>query len=94
MDIVKSMDESPDIHHIFPEAYCIKQRYPKSRWNSIINKTPLLPELNRQIGGEAPSKYSQKIINAPKGSDVFMRIMMLLFRMTLICTSSIGQRQS
>ena len=38
MDIVKSMDESPDIHHIFPEAYCIKQRYPKNRWNSIIKK--------------------------------------------------------
>ena len=64
MDIVKSMDESPDIHHIFPEAYCIKQGYPKAKWNSIINKTPLLPESNRQIGGEAPSKYSQKIMKA------------------------------
>ena len=64
MDIVKSMDESPDIHHIFPEAYCIKQGYPKDKWNSIINKTPLLPESNRQIGGEAPSKYSKKIIKA------------------------------
>ena len=58
------MDESPDIHHIFPEAYCIKQGYPKTKWNSIINKTPLLPESNRQIGGEAPSKYSQKIMKA------------------------------
>ena len=64
MDIVKSMDESPDIHHIFPEAYCIKQGYSKAKWNSIINKTPLLPESNRQIGGEAPSKYSQKIMKA------------------------------
>ncbi len=64
MDIVKSMDESPDIHHIFPEAYCIKQGYQKAKWNSIVNKTPLLPESNRQIGGEAPSKYSQKIIKA------------------------------
>jgi hypothetical protein len=64
MDIVKSMDESPDIHHIFPEAYCIKQGYPKAKWNSIINKTPLLPQSNRQIGGEAPSKYSQKIMKA------------------------------
>lgn len=64
MDIVKSMDESPDIHHIFPEVYCIKQGYPKAKRNSIINKTPLLPESNRQIGGEAPSKYSQKIMKA------------------------------
>ena len=62
IDIVKSMDESPDIHHIFPEAYCISMGYPKEKWNSIVNKTPLLPESNRQIGGEAPSKYSQKII--------------------------------
>lgn len=64
MDIVKSMDESPDIHHIFPEAYCIKHGYRKEKWNSIVNKTPLLPESNRQIGGEAPSKYSQKILKA------------------------------
>ena len=62
MDIVKSMDESPDIHHIFPESYCKKLDYPKERWNSIINKTPLLPESNRQIGGDAPSKECQKIM--------------------------------
>ncbi|MCD8347123.1 MAG: DUF262 domain-containing protein [Lachnospiraceae bacterium] len=62
MDIVKSMDEAPDIHHIFPEAYCIQQGYPREKWNSIVNKTPLLPESNRQIGGEAPSKYSKKIL--------------------------------
>ena len=36
--------------------------YSKEKWNSIINKTPLFPESNRQIGGEAPSKYSKKII--------------------------------
>ena len=69
MDIVKSMDESPDIHHIFPEAYCIKQGYQKAKWNSIINKTPLLPESNRQIGGEAPSKYSQKIMKAAQNEE-------------------------
>ena len=67
MDIVKSMDESPDIHHIFPEAYCIQRGYPREKWNSIVNKTPLLPESNRQIGGEAPSKYSKKIL---KKSDI------------------------
>lgn len=63
MDIVKSMDEAPDIHHIFPEAYCRSQNLPKEKWNSIVNKTPLLPESNRQIGGDAPSVYSKKIIN-------------------------------
>lgn len=63
MDIVRSMDESPDIHHIFPEAYCKKMSYDKTKWNSIVNKTPLLPASNRQIGGEAPSKYSKNIMN-------------------------------
>ena len=62
MDIVKSMDEAPDIHHIFPEAYCTKQGLPREKWNSIVNKTPLLPASNRQIGGNAPSVYSKTIM--------------------------------
>ena len=62
IDIVKSMDEAPDIHHIFPEAYCSKMGYRREKWNSIINKTPLLPESNRQIGGEAPSVYSKRVM--------------------------------
>lgn len=62
MDIVKSMDESPDIHHIFPEAYCKKMGFDKNKWNSIVNKTPLLPASNRQIGGETPSVYSKNIM--------------------------------
>lgn len=62
MDLVKSMDESPDIHHIFPEAYCTKSGIKREKWNSIINKTPLLPASNRSIGGSAPSVYSKKII--------------------------------
>ena len=49
MDIVKSMDESPDIHHIFPEAYCKKMGLDKSKWNSIVNKTPLLPVYSGNI---------------------------------------------
>lgn len=74
MDLVKSMGASPDIHHIFPEAYCIKQGYPKEKWNSIINKTPLLPESNRQIGGDAPSKYSQKIIELAQIGEEQLRM--------------------
>lgn len=69
MDIVKSMDEAPDIHHIFPERYCTAQGYPKEKWNSIVNKTPLLPESNRQIGGEAPSKYSLRIMKQAQISE-------------------------
>lgn len=74
MDIVKSMDESPDIHHIFPEAYCTKQGYPREKWNSIVNKTPLLPESNRQIGGEAPCKYCKKIMKSAQIDEAQLRM--------------------
>lgn len=74
MDIVKSMDDAPDIHHIFPEAHCIKQGYDKSKWNSIINKTPLLASSNRQIGGEAPSKYSLKIMKNAQIDETELRM--------------------
>lgn len=67
MDVVKSMDDSPDIHHIFPEAYCEKMSYDKNKWNSIVNKTPILSASNRSIGGNAPSIYSKKII---KDADI------------------------
>lgn len=69
MDIVKSMDETPDIHHIFPEAYCIKMGYKKEKWNSIVNKTPLLAASNRAIGGSAPSNYSKKVIKSAEIDD-------------------------
>lgn len=74
IDIVKSMDEAPDIHHIFPEAYCTSMGYPKEKWNSIVNKTPLLPESNRQIGGEAPSAYSKKIIKQAQIDEEQLKI--------------------
>lgn len=73
MDIVKSMDESPDIHHIFPEAYCKKMGLDKSKWNSIVNKTPLLPASNRQIGGDAPSVYSRNIMKKAEIDEVELR---------------------
>ena len=62
IDIVNSMETAPDIHHIFPQSYCEKMGYERQKWNSIINKTPLLPESNREIGGSAPSIYSAKIL--------------------------------
>lgn len=73
MDIVKSMEGAPDIHHIFPEAYSESMGYKKEKWNSIINKTPLLPESNRQIGGDAPSKYSRKIIKHAQIGEAELR---------------------
>lgn len=46
-----------DIHHIFPKSWCDKQGIPASRYNSILNKTPISYKANRMIGGKAPSEY-------------------------------------
>ena len=73
MDIVKSMDEAPDIHHIFPEAYCVKRGLRREKWNSIVNKTPLLPASNRQIGGNAPSVYSRTILQKASIDEAQLR---------------------
>lgn len=67
IDIVNSMLESPDIHHIFPEAYCVKQGIKRQRYNSIVNKTPILPTTNRSIGGNAPSEYTKTILKKVSG---------------------------
>jgi len=50
-------DESVDIHHVFPKAWCEKRKIPKRRFDSIVNKTPLSARTNRIIGGKAPSTY-------------------------------------
>lgn len=67
IDIVNSMLESPDIHHIFPEAYCVKMRIERKYYNSIVNKTPILPATNRSIGGRAPSEYTKNILKKVDG---------------------------
>lgn len=61
MDFSAYKSENIDIHHIFPADYCEAMSYPKKKWNSIINKTPISYSTNRQIGGVAPSKYLSKI---------------------------------
>ena len=61
MDFAVYKSENPDIHHIFPKAYCEKIGYPRSKWNSVVNKTPITYRTNREIGGIAPSKYLDKI---------------------------------
>ena len=65
MDFTLYRAENIDIHHIFPKDYCERQGYPRSKWNSVINKTPITYSTNREIGGAAPSIYLGKI--ASKG---------------------------
>lgn len=61
MDFSTYSDEKIDIHHIFPKNHCIGQKYDRSKWNSIVNKTPISASSNREIGGVAPSAYLGKL---------------------------------
>ncbi len=63
MDIASFLNEETDIHHIFPQSYCISQKYPENKWNSVVNKTPIYASTNRSIGGRAPSEYIQTMRN-------------------------------
>ena len=67
IDIVNSMLESPDIHHIFPEAYCEKVGIKRAKYKSIDNETPILLARNRSIGGNAPSEYLDAILRKVDG---------------------------
>lgn len=63
MDIATYLDESTDIHHIFPRNYCEQQGYDQTKWNSVVNKTPIYASTNRSIGGRAPSEYLKTMAN-------------------------------
>lgn len=63
MDIATYLDESTDIHHIFPRNYCKQQGYDSQKWDSVINKTPIYASTNRSIGGRAPSEYIGTMAN-------------------------------
>ncbi len=55
--------ENVDVHHIFPQEWCKRQRPPikAAIYDSIINKTPLSYRTNRIVGGVAPSEYLSKL---------------------------------
>lgn len=76
MDFAFYNDNPVDIHHIFPKDYCIKQGYPKRRWNSVVNKTPISAHTNRVVKGSAPSAYASKIEReghvSPEDFDEYM----------------------
>lgn len=61
-------DESVDIHHIFPRAWCRRNKIPDKMADSIINKTPLSARTNRILGGDAPSTYVRRLERG--GADV------------------------
>ena len=69
-------DDKIEAHHIFPKAWCCENcqvsqdKFRSSRYNSVVNKTPLLRRTNRTIGGKAPSNYLDDI-KAWSGQPMF-----------------------
>lgn len=60
--------EAVDIHHIFPRKWCDDRQIPRSRYDNVINKTPLTLKTNRVIGGDAPSHYLDSLLHQGGGS--------------------------
>lgn len=54
-------DEYVDIHHIFPQDWCKKQKIEPKVFDTVINKTPLSYKTNRILGGVAPSVYLERL---------------------------------
>jgi hypothetical protein len=55
------MEAKLEIHHLFPKKWCIEKNILRSVYDSAVNKTPISYKANRKIGGDAPSKYLDKI---------------------------------
>ena len=54
-------NEKIDIHHVFPQSWCIKKGLNPGVYNSIVNKTPQSKKSNIAISGDAPSVYLRRI---------------------------------
>ncbi|WP_295440522.1 DUF262 domain-containing protein [uncultured Thiodictyon sp.] len=61
IDEASFWDERIDIHHIFPQVWCVRQGIPSQRYNSIVNKAAVSARTNRIVGGQSPSAYLQRI---------------------------------
>jgi hypothetical protein len=71
IDVTTYFEENVDIHHIFPEKWCIengKNKFDNTgiNYDCIVNKAPLSYRTNRKIGGNAPSVYLERIQNELK----------------------------
>ncbi len=73
IELTTYMDDSVDIHHVFPAAYCEERKLDRRLWNSMVNKAPLTAKTNRSIGKKAPSVYLsnfEKTVGAPRLHDI------------------------
>lgn len=68
--VQRYFDESIDIHHVFPQAWCKEYGIEPARCDSIVNKTPLTASTNRSIGKRPPSDYLQRIVEENDQRDI------------------------
>lgn len=61
IDVHAYFDDAIDIHHIFPQSWCMKNGIEPGVANSVVNKTAIDAHTNRQIGGSAPSAYLARL---------------------------------
>jgi len=63
LDTLDIKEMALDVHHIFPQKWCIDQGIPKERYDCILNKATISYKANRKIGSEAPSVYLKRLQN-------------------------------
>ncbi len=66
-------DEYVDIHHIFPQDWCKKQKIEPKVFDTVVNKTPLSYKTNRILGGVAPSVYLERLETGGKDNPPIAR---------------------
>ncbi len=66
------LDEQVDIHHIFPQDWCMKAGLDKRRYDSAVNKTPISAGTNRRISNNPPNVYLAKLQKSADISDEAM----------------------
>ncbi len=67
-------DEYVDIHHIFPQDWCKKQKIERKVFDTVINKSPLSYKTNRILGGVAPSVYLERLEAGGKDTPPITRV--------------------
>ncbi len=61
VELMTFFNDKIDIHHVFPQKWCLSKGIKPNEFNSIVNKSPLFKRSNITISGNAPSVYLKKI---------------------------------
>jgi hypothetical protein len=57
IDVHAYVEDTVDIHHVFPKSWCAAHNVGTAVADSIVNKSAIDARTNRRIGNRAPSKY-------------------------------------